>query len=108
MDEAEALADRIAVLKDGEIVAEGTPSTVGGSDRAPYQITFTLPEGLAIGELPTEAGAPSALDETGKLTIESEHVMPTLRALSAWRSSTGTTSRTSWCADQRLRTSTSD
>ena len=108
MDEAEALADRIAVLKDGEIVAEGTPSTVGGSDRAPYQITFTLPEGLAIGELPTEAGAPSALDETGKLTIESEHVMPTLRALSGWRSSTGTTSRTSWCADQRLRTSTSD
>ena len=41
MDEAEALADRIAVLKAGEIVAEGAPSTLGGRDRAPYQITFT-------------------------------------------------------------------
>ena len=84
MDEAEALADSIAVLKAGEIVAEGTPSTLGGRDRAPYQITFTLPLGVAIGELPTEAGSPSALDESGKLTIGSEHVMPTLRALSGW------------------------
>ena len=84
MDEAEALADRIAVLKAGEIVAEGTPTTLGGRDRAAYQITFTLPEGVAIGELPTEARAPGALGESGKLLIESEHVMPTLRALSGW------------------------
>jgi ABC-2 type transport system ATP-binding protein len=84
MDEAEALADRIAVLKAGEIVAEGTPTTLGGRDRAAYQITFTLPEGVAIGDLPTEAGSASALGESGKLTIESEQVMPTLRALSGW------------------------
>ncbi len=76
MDEAEALADRIAVLKAGEIVAEGTPTTLGGRDRAAYQITFTLPRGVAIGELPIEAGSLSALGESGKLTIESEHVMP--------------------------------
>ncbi len=84
MDEAEALADRIAVLKAGVIVAEGTPTTLGGRDRAAYQITFTLPEGVAIGELPTEAGSPSALGESGKLLIESEHAMATLRSLSGW------------------------
>ena len=84
MDEAEALADRIVVLKGGEIVAEGTPVTLGGRDRAAYQITFTLPPGVAIGELPTEAGSPSALGEAGKLIIETEQVMPTLRALSGW------------------------
>lgn len=84
MDEAEALADRIAVIKAGQIVAEGTPTTLGGRDRAAYQITFTLPEGIAIGELPTEAGSPSPLGESGKLIIETEHVMPTLRALSGW------------------------
>jgi ABC-2 type transport system ATP-binding protein len=84
MDEAEALADRIAVLKAGEIVAEGTPVTLGGRDRAAYQITFTLPEGVAIDELPTGAGAPTALGESGKLIIESEDVMPTVRALSGW------------------------
>ncbi len=84
MDEAEALADRIAVIKAGEIVAEGTPTTLGGRDRAPYQITFTLPEGVAIGELPTQAGSPSGLGESGRVLIESRHVMATLRALSGW------------------------
>lgn len=84
MDEAEALSDRIAVLKAGEIVAEGTSTTLGGRNRAAYQITFTLPEGVGIGELPTEAGSPSALGESGKLIIESDRVMPTLRVLSGW------------------------
>jgi ABC-2 type transport system ATP-binding protein len=84
MDEAEALADRIAVLKAGHIVADGTPTTLGGRARAAYQITFTLPEGVALRELPSEAGSPSALGESGKLIIESEQVMATLRALSDW------------------------
>jgi ABC-type multidrug transport system ATPase subunit len=44
MDEAEALADRIAVLSAGRIVAEGTPVTLGGRDQAAYQISFTLPD----------------------------------------------------------------
>ena len=46
MDEAEALADRIAVLNAGRIVAEGTPNTIGGRDRAAYQITFRVPGGV--------------------------------------------------------------
>jgi ABC-2 type transport system ATP-binding protein len=82
MDEAEALADRIAVIKAGIIVAEGTPATLGGRDRAAYEITFTLPEGVAIDELPVATGSSSR--EHGKVLIESEHVMPTLRALSGW------------------------
>ncbi|MBV9465146.1 MAG: ABC transporter ATP-binding protein [Solirubrobacterales bacterium] len=84
MDEAEALADRIAVLSAGVIVAEGTPSTLGGRDQAAYQITFTLPHGVAIGELPVEPGSAQALDKAGKVLIESEQVMSTLRALSSW------------------------
>jgi ABC-2 type transport system ATP-binding protein len=84
MDEAEALADTIVVLKAGEIVARGTPATLGGRDRAAYQITFTLPDAATIGELPADAGSPSALGQSGKVLIESERVMPTLRALSGW------------------------
>ncbi len=30
LDEAQALADRVAIIKNGVIVAEGTPSTIGG------------------------------------------------------------------------------
>ncbi len=34
MDEAQALADRVAVISGGQIVAEGTPSAIGGVDVA--------------------------------------------------------------------------
>ena len=45
LEEAEVLADRIAVIKAGEIVAEGTPATLGRRDEAATRITFTLPPG---------------------------------------------------------------
>ncbi|PPK70495.1 ABC transporter ATP-binding protein [Actinokineospora auranticolor] len=41
LDEAEALADRLAVIAAGRIVAEGTPFTVGGRDTAPATVTWT-------------------------------------------------------------------
>jgi ABC-2 type transport system ATP-binding protein len=84
MDEAEALADRIAVLSAGLIVAEGTPSTLGGRDRAAYEISFTLPDGVAIDELPVPHASVRQLDEPGRMLIESEQVMATLNALSGW------------------------
>jgi ABC-2 type transport system ATP-binding protein len=84
MDEAEALADRIVVIKAGVIVAEGTPATLGGRDRAAYQITFRLPEGVAFDELPIANGSARELDQSGKVLIQSDQVMPTLRALSDW------------------------
>ena len=65
MEEAEALADRIAVLSAGLIVAEGTPGTLGGRDRAPYEISFTLPEGIAIDELPVGRVSVRELDGHG-------------------------------------------
>jgi ABC-2 type transport system ATP-binding protein len=42
MDEAQFLADRVAVIARGEIVAEGPPSTVAGRDRMQARITFRL------------------------------------------------------------------
>ena len=55
MDEAQALADRVAVISDGQIVAEGTPSTIGGRDTARTRIRFTLPAGFAAADLPAGA-----------------------------------------------------
>ncbi len=46
MDEAEHLADRIAVLSAGHVVAEGTPRTLGGRDHLAAAISFTLPGGV--------------------------------------------------------------
>src|SRR4051794_212642 len=45
MDEAERLADRIAVIVAGEIVASGTPATLGGRERMDARIRFSPPPG---------------------------------------------------------------
>ncbi len=84
MDEAEALADRIAVLRAGQIVAEGTPATLGGRDHAPYELTFTLPAGVTIESLPLDADDERELGHAGDAVIRSAHVMETLQALSTW------------------------
>jgi ABC-2 type transport system ATP-binding protein len=84
MDEAEALSDRIAVLSGGRIVAEGTPATLGGRDRAAYQLTFLLPAGVDADELPISPGSSRRTLQTGKVLVETEDVMRTLHALSGW------------------------
>ncbi|MET0419387.1 MAG: ABC transporter ATP-binding protein, partial [Actinoplanes sp.] len=40
LEEAEALADRLAVIADGQIVAEGTPATLGGRSAAGARVTW--------------------------------------------------------------------
>jgi ABC-2 type transport system ATP-binding protein len=40
LEEAEALADRLAVLADGQIVAEGTPATLGGRANAGAKVAW--------------------------------------------------------------------
>ena len=45
LDEAEAIADRVAVLRGGRIVAEGPPGSLGTSDSA-VEVRFVLAEGV--------------------------------------------------------------
>ena len=54
MEEAERLADRIAVIAAGVIVDEGTPSTIGRRDLADTEISFVLPEGIEAAEFPAD------------------------------------------------------
>jgi ABC-2 type transport system ATP-binding protein len=46
MDEAQYLADQVAVIAAGRIVAEGTPDTIGGRDTATAIVRFVAPGGL--------------------------------------------------------------
>ena len=55
MDEVEALADRVAVLFGQEIVASGTPSSIGGRDLGAVTIRFRLPDGVTLESLPVRA-----------------------------------------------------
>jgi ABC-2 type transport system ATP-binding protein len=47
MDEAQHLADRVAVIAGGRIVAEGDPATLAGRDTTRAVVSFRLPDGLA-------------------------------------------------------------
>jgi ABC-2 type transport system ATP-binding protein len=55
MDEAQHLADRVAVIAHGRIVAEGTPDTIGGRADAAAVIRFHLPPGVGPDRLPVPA-----------------------------------------------------
>ena len=80
MEEAERLADRIVVLADGHVRAEGPPSTLGARDRAAATVRFTLPAGA---ELPHEL-ASRATAMRGRIELLSAAPMTDLHALSGW------------------------
>jgi len=81
MDEAQHLANRVAVISGGQFVAEGTPDTLGGRNRAAVHIRFTLPDGVAPTELPVAATADAA---TGEWVIETQGPTKVLAALTGW------------------------
>jgi ABC-2 type transport system ATP-binding protein len=84
MDEAEALADRITVMKEGQIVARGTPHTLGGRDRMTASISFTLPETLAVREMPSGLRPLVEDGPAGTSVIHSESPLVHLQMLADW------------------------
>jgi ABC-2 type transport system ATP-binding protein len=84
MDEAERLADRIAVIADGVIVAEGTPRTLGGRDRAASIISFSRPGDAGQEALPGKLQELAQVSGDGRVTIRSEQPMAVLQTLAAW------------------------
>jgi ABC-2 type transport system ATP-binding protein len=83
MEEAERLADRIAVLSRGEIVATGTPQTLGARELADAHVNFTLPRGVAWEELPAslEVTPPSG---DGVVRVRAADPVSSLFVLTRW------------------------
>jgi ABC-2 type transport system ATP-binding protein len=84
MDEAEYLADRITVLSAGQIVAEGTPRTLGGRDQMTTAITFTLPDGLAARDLPAGLSPLAEPGPAGLTVVHTESPLVHLQMLGNW------------------------
>ncbi len=80
LDEAEALASRVAVITGGRIVAEGTPESLGGRDRGACRIRFRLPPDTAPESLPV------AVDRTmqGAIEITTDEEIAVLATLANW------------------------
>jgi ABC-type multidrug transport system ATPase subunit len=56
LEEAQELADRVAVLHAGKLVAVGTPDELRAGGRLLATITFRLPPGVTVADLPTLTG----------------------------------------------------
>ncbi len=79
MDEAQYLADRLAIISDGLIVAEGDPYTLAGRDKMRASITFTLP-----GDLRAPAHLEVHPTESGAFEIKTLDVTKDLYELTSW------------------------
>ncbi|MFF3848708.1 ABC transporter ATP-binding protein [Streptomyces sp. NPDC002328] len=80
LEEAEGLADRLAILHQGRIAAAGTPAEVTAAQ--PSRIAFELPEGYFVGDLPP-------LGELGVGDHEVEGRVVRLRTQELQRAATG-------------------
>ncbi len=82
MEEAQQLADRVAIIRDGQIIADGAPDEIGG-DHARTTISFRAPDGvsdrviggLVVGEVRRSDGA---------VAVETDDPQPALLALLTW------------------------
>ena len=79
MDEAQYLADRVAVIAAGRIVAEGTPATIGGRDQARPRVRFRVPAGTRP---PAELAAETTT--AGIITFATDDITRALHTLTTW------------------------
>jgi ABC-2 type transport system ATP-binding protein len=80
MDEVEALAQHVVVLTKGRVVASGTPLSLGGRDLGKVAISFAMPAGIAVADLPV---VPSRLD-SGRVEIDTDCELEVLSRLTNW------------------------
>lgn len=79
MDEAQYLADEVAVIAGGSIVARGAPATLGGRDMARPIVRFRLAQSQ---DLPVALGLRPSDD--GVFECEPEDLTGTLHRLTGW------------------------
>jgi ABC-2 type transport system ATP-binding protein len=79
MDEAQYLADRVAVIAAGKIVATGTPQTIGGRDSSRQSVRFRLAD---EAKFPESFGARSVGE--GVLELTPDDLTKAIHDLTGW------------------------
>jgi ABC-2 type transport system ATP-binding protein len=83
MDEAQFLADRVAVMVDGRIVACGPPEALGGRDELPTEIRFALPVGVGLADLPELSGG-AVSEDRDEVLVTSPHGIAATHVITGW------------------------
>ena len=86
MDEAQVLADRVAVLRDGKIAALGTPAELQAL-RGDIEIRFALPHGVELAALPALSTQPRLTG--GEVRVETTAPTADLAVLCSWAEARG-------------------
>jgi len=87
MDEAQALADRVAVIASGRIIAAGTPDDLGGRRDAECVISFELPGGDSATVQAAVGGEWSRTN--GRLSLRTGDPTRSLHELTGWALANG-------------------
>lgn len=80
MDEAQFLADRVAIIVGGKIVVQGPPGALAGDEVAATRIAFDLPRGAP----PLPAVASSSASSGDRVTIKTDDPVPVLHEITGW------------------------
>ncbi len=83
MDEAQHLADRVAIMRAGEIIAIGRPEELGGRNLRPAEIRFSLPPGWSLGDVPDVPSDSRKMDGNRVLVVSTEPV-PATQRITTW------------------------
>ncbi len=88
MEEAQTLADRVAIISAGRIVASGSPDDLGGDRKESTEISFRLPTGVRAPDLPFAVRTSARID-AGAVSLTAEDPIPLLRELTNWAAERG-------------------
>jgi ABC-2 type transport system ATP-binding protein len=86
MEEAQVLADRVAIIARGEIVAEGSPAELSSRGGTVSRISFRLPAEVERAELPERviAAADGESVVQDEVLLRADDPVPVLNELTAW------------------------
>jgi ABC-2 type transport system ATP-binding protein len=87
MDEAQTLADRVAVMVNGQIVASGAPAQLGGRADLPTEVRFAVPNDAELPDLPRA----TVTRERGSVLVKTPDAVGTVNRLTGWALERGIT-----------------
>ncbi|MDQ1715211.1 MAG: type transport system ATP-binding protein [Frankiaceae bacterium] len=82
IDEAQALADNVVVIAAGRVVAEGPPAVITAAQHSLATVTFLLPEGVTVGDLPVQGTVSSS--GLVEITLAPADEVPVVHRLTGW------------------------